>query len=360
MSTRRAEDAGQVRRELPGGADRGPGEEGRTGKNIEQTTAALANPARFQFADILALRRRTPELRAAMVRRCTSAPDEPHVPRPDRAGCRQRVPTASCWRRPPPMALMRRGWLPRRRCCCFTLARYCVPSRWRSAGCAHEIGMQPLSAVIAASLFAGDLAAARRRTWVVSLAAPTGGTLLISPAGAGCSAAWPRRGDRFLPLSLVERGKRDREHKISTLRPARQSDRTRPDIWNGETRFMTSSQISACSIRPASCRKRCRICSSMTRNHRHQIWRLCHGRRNRQSLCPRHRVLLEQTAINPVVVHGGGPVATMLKRLGISPNLAAARASMPPPSRSSRWCWRARSTSNWSATSTKPAARRWA
>src|SRR5690349_15931198 len=29
-------------------------------------------------------------------------------------------------------------------------------------------------------------------------------------------------------------------------------------------------------------------------------------------------VLLEQTAINPVVVHGGGPqIATMLKRLGI-------------------------------------------
>jgi len=30
-------------------------------------------------------------------------------------------------------------------------------------------------------------------------------------------------------------------------------------------------------------------------------------------------VLLEQTAINPVVVHGGGPqIATMLKRLGIA------------------------------------------
>jgi hypothetical protein len=26
------------------------------------------------------------------------------------------------------------------------------------------------------------------------------------------------------------------------LRPARQSDRTRPDIWNGEIRFMTSAQ----------------------------------------------------------------------------------------------------------------------
>src|ERR1700755_3669843 len=35
-------------------------------------------------------------------------------------------------------------------------------------------------------------------------------------------------------------------------------------------------------------------------------------------------VLLEQTAINPVVVHGGGPqIATMLKRLGIQSGFAA-------------------------------------
>src|ERR1700753_1387422 len=35
-------------------------------------------------------------------------------------------------------------------------------------------------------------------------------------------------------------------------------------------------------------------------------------------------VLLEQTAINPVVVHGGGPqIATMLKRLGIVSEFAA-------------------------------------
>src|ERR1700755_2877915 len=36
-------------------------------------------------------------------------------------------------------------------------------------------------------------------------------------------------------------------------------------------------------------------------------------------------VLLEQTAINPVVVHGGGPqIATMLKRLGIQSEFAQA------------------------------------
>src|ERR1700745_2977406 len=35
-------------------------------------------------------------------------------------------------------------------------------------------------------------------------------------------------------------------------------------------------------------------------------------------------VLLEQTAINPVVVHGGGPqIASMLKRLGIQSEIAA-------------------------------------
>src|SRR6202000_3351158 len=35
-------------------------------------------------------------------------------------------------------------------------------------------------------------------------------------------------------------------------------------------------------------------------------------------------VLLEQTAINPVVVHGGGPqIAAMLKRLGIESEFAA-------------------------------------
>src|SRR5580693_6555832 len=35
-------------------------------------------------------------------------------------------------------------------------------------------------------------------------------------------------------------------------------------------------------------------------------------------------VLLEQTAINPVVVHGGGPqIAAMLKRLGIASEFAA-------------------------------------
>ena len=71
-------------------------------------------------------------------------------------------------------------------------------------------------------------------------------------------------------------------------------------------------------------------------------------------------VLLEQTAINPVVVHGGGPqIEAMLKKVGVQSQYAAGFAS-PTKRRwkSSRWCWPAPSTSRWSATSTKPAARR--
>src|SRR6185437_11241507 len=42
------------------------------------------------------------------------------------------------------------------------------------------------------------------------------------------------------------------------------------------------------------------------------------GAENTAKAFARDIVLLEQTAINPVVVHGGGPqIATMLKRLGI-------------------------------------------
>ena len=47
------------------------------------------------------------------------------------------------------------------------------------------------------------------------------------------------------------------------------------------------------------------------------------ARGNRQAFA-RDIVLLEQTAINPVVVHGGGPqIAAMLKRLGIKSEFAA-------------------------------------
>ncbi|MGH6702998.1 MAG: acetylglutamate kinase, partial [Bradyrhizobium sp.] len=48
------------------------------------------------------------------------------------------------------------------------------------------------------------------------------------------------------------------------------------------------------------------------------------GAENMAKAFARDIVLLEQTAINPVVVHGGGPqIATMLKRLGIESEFAA-------------------------------------
>src|SRR5258707_9152035 len=43
-------------------------------------------------------------------------------------------------------------------------------------------------------------------------------------------------------------------------------------------------------------------------------------------------VLLEQTAVNPVVVHGGGPqIGDMLKRLGIKSEFAAGLRITHPP-----------------------------
>src|SRR5216684_4023314 len=48
------------------------------------------------------------------------------------------------------------------------------------------------------------------------------------------------------------------------------------------------------------------------------------GAENLAKAFARDIVLLEQTAINPVVVHGGGPqIATMLQRLGIKSEFAA-------------------------------------
>src|SRR6201992_2683356 len=48
------------------------------------------------------------------------------------------------------------------------------------------------------------------------------------------------------------------------------------------------------------------------------------GEEHQAKAYARDIVLREQTAINPVVVHGGGPqIATMLKRLGIESEFAA-------------------------------------
>jgi acetylglutamate kinase len=70
-------------------------------------------------------------------------------------------------------------------------------------------------------------------------------------------------------------------------------------------------------------------------------------------------VLLEQTAINPVVVHGGGPQIGEMPATRIKSEFAGDCASLTRPrSRSLRWCWPARSTNRSSASSTRPAARR--
>ena len=77
--------------------------------------------------------------------------------------------------------------------------------------------------------------------------------------------------------------------------------------------------------RRASCRRRCRTCSATTRrsswsNTAATPWARSRLARDFAS----DIVLLEQTAINPVVVHGGGPqIAAMLKKLGIKSEFAA-------------------------------------
>src|SRR4051812_28905942 len=70
-------------------------------------------------------------------------------------------------------------------------------------------------------------------------------------------------------------------------------------------------------------------------------------------------VLLEQTAINPVVVHGGGPqIGGMLKRLGIKSEFAGGlRVTDAETIEIVEMCWPAPSTSRLSASSTSPAAR---
>ena len=75
----------------------------------------------------------------------------------------------------------------------------------------------------------------------------------------------------------------------------------------------------------------------------------------------RDMVLLEQSGVNPVVVHGGGPqIGAMLKKLGIASQFSGGLrvTDKPRRSRSSRWCCAARSTSRSSASSMPRAAGR--
>src|SRR5258705_11985002 len=118
------------------------------------------------------------------------------------------------------------------------------------------------------------------------------------------------RGNRPLTrLPQGERGrKRRRKQQSPTLRPARQSDRTRPDIWNGETRFMTSAP----NISPLD---QARILSEALphmQQYDEETIVIKYGghamgaEETAKTLAP-DIVLLEETAINSVGVHGGGP-----------------------------------------------------
>ena len=61
-------------------------------------------------------------------------------------------------------------------------------------------------------------------------------------------------------------------------------------------------------------------------------------------------ILLKYLGLNPVIVHGGGPeISEMLKKSGSKAVFIRGYAlPTPTPWRSSIWCWRVRSTKNWS------------
>src|SRR5581483_2171204 len=71
-------------------------------------------------------------------------------------------------------------------------------------------------------------------------------------------------------------------------------------------------------------------------------------------------VLLEQTAINPVVVHGGGPqIEAMLKKVGVQSQFTdGLRITDAKTLEIVEMVLAGSITNRWSATSTRPAARR--
>src|SRR5882757_9994875 len=112
------------------------------------------------------------------------------------------------------------------------------------------------------------------------------------------------------------------EGKNIALRLARQSARTRPEYPASEIRLMTE-------ISPLD---QARILSEALphmQQYDEETIVIKYGGHamgdvETAKAFARDIVLLEQTAINPVVVHGGGPqIATMLKRLGITSEFAA-------------------------------------
>src|SRR6201987_3687184 len=114
-------------------------------------------------------------------------------------------------------------------------------------------------------------------------------------------------------------------HRRHALRGARQSDRTRPTLLTARSPFMTDAP----DISPLD---QARILSEALPHMQQydeetiviKYGGPAMGAEEAARPFARDIVLLEQTAINPVVVHGGGPqIATMLKRLGIQSEFAA-------------------------------------
>ena len=83
----------------------------------------------------------------------------------------------------------------------------------------------------------------------------------------------------------------------------------------------------------------------------HQVRRRRHGAGGPQGAVRARRRAAPAVGIRPVIVHGGGPqIGALMKRLGKEPKFVGGmRVTDAETSRSSRWCWSARSTRRSSA-----------
>src|ERR1700732_3150181 len=140
------------------------------------------------------------------------------------------------------------------------------------------------------------------------------------PMTGSAQAGKTTRGRRFPDFASLHPGY---GIDATTLRRTRQSARNRPTAKHRETRFMTDAP----NISPLD---QARILSEALPHMQQyddetiviKYGGHAMGAEDTAKAFARDIVLLEQTAINPVVVHGGGPqIATMLKRLGIQSEL---------------------------------------
>ena len=76
----------------------------------------------------------------------------------------------------------------------------------------------------------------------------------------------------------------------------------------------------------------------------------------------RDMVLMSLIGVKMVLVHGGGPeISSMLKRVGKETEfIDGLRVTDEERAKSSKWCWRAKSTNRWWRSWTTSAGARWA